>query len=419
VRRRLISVLAGAVLVGCGGGAATGARTAPPSRTQPASAAAAVASTNTLAFDLLRRLGRPGENIVFSPYSVQAALAMVDAGAAGETAAQIAHVLGSPGASSLAASNRALAGRLASAISAHSSAPAKDKATLNLANSLWVSSHLSLERQFSRTLLAGFGATPQTADFAAQPEASRRAINSWVASRTAHVIDNLMPPGSIGPQTVLVLANAIYLKAHWSNPFEPRDTVLGTFVTASGARVRTPFMTQAPTQFEYAGGHGFVAFDLPYLYTHLSMLVVMPRSGTLVSFERQLTPGRLAAITRLLAPRRVKLRMPRLHLIAHEGLNAALASLGMPVAFTDRADFSGITPSPPLKISTVQHGADLKVDEHGTVAAAATGIALQPTAVAPIAAIRVTLDHPFLLFLRDDGSGAILFAGRVADASRP
>jgi serine protease inhibitor len=422
VRRRLTSVVAAVVLVGCGGGSSIGASTIPAPKPRAASAAdaTAAASTNTLAFDLLPRLGRASDNVIFSPYSVQAALAMVYAGAAGQTSAQIGHVLGGSSASELGASNRALAVRLRAATAAPPGARAKDAATLNLANSLWLSSHLSLEQQFSRALVRGFGAIPRTADFEAHPEAARQAINSWVASRTAHVIDNLMPPGSIGTQTVLVLANAIYLKAHWSNPFSPRDTAFSTFVNAMGARVRTEFMTQPPAEFGYLAGHGFVAVDLPYLYTHLSMLLVMPGAGTtLASFQRQLSPGQLSAISRSLVSRMVKLRMPRFHLIAHEGLNAVLASLGMPIAFTNRADFSKITPTPPLLISTVQHAADLAVDEQGTVAAAATGIAIQPTAGTPGPVTRVTLDHPFLLFLRDDQSGAILFAGRVADPSRP
>jgi serpin B len=87
----------------------------------------------------------------------------------------------------------------------------------------------------------------------------------------------------------------------------------------------------------------------------------------------------------------------------------------MPVAFTDAADFSGITTGTALKISAVEHAADLQVDEEGTVAAAATGIGLEPTAVSPLPATRLTLDHPFLAFLRDDATGAILFVAQVTN----
>jgi serpin B len=179
-----------------------------------------------------------------------------------------------------------------------------------------------------------------------------------------------------------------------------------------------PFMTQAPTEFGYAQAPDYVAIDLPYLGSDLGMLLVMPRGGTLARFEAGLTAAQLGAIAQALAPRRVKLSMPRFELVAHRSLNEALSALGMPVAFSDSADFSGITAQEPLKIATVEHGADLKVTEQGTVAAAATGIVAEPTAAAPSATMRVTLDHPFLLFLRDERSGAILFAGRVADPTQ-
>ncbi len=424
-RRKVpLSVGVGLLLAACGSSTAAGTRTQTSTSTTTtssdgASAVPAVAATNGLAVDLLRALGSPGENVVFSPYSIQAALAMVDAGAAGNTASQINRVLRTSGAPTLDASNGALSAGLQSSVARPNGAPAADAARLNIANGLWVQSGLSLEAPFAAALSQNFGAGPQTADFKSQPVPARQMINSWVAKNTANLIKNLMPPASITPQTALVLANAIYLKARWSSTFDAGLTRAGPFLTAAGTRVRAPFMTQPPTEFAYGRTAGYVAVDLPYLYSHLSMLIVMPSAGTLERFQRGLSTGALTALAGALAPRRLLLRMPRFHLIAHRSLNAALAALGMPVAFTDRADFSGITAQVPLKISAVEHGADLKVDEHGTIAAAATGISLSPTAAAPSPATQLTLDHPFLLFLRDDPTGAILFTGRVTDPTKP
>jgi serpin B len=374
-----------------------------------------VRSTNALALDLLRAGAPPADrNTVFSPYSVQAALAMVYAGAAGQTAAQIGHVLGAPSATDLAAANRALAARLAAAAGGpHARAP-----DLRIANGLWLQSGLRLEPEFVRTMNDAFGPALQDADFRAQPEAARVAINAWIAAHTAGLIRGLMSPGSITASTELVLANAVYLKALWSNQFESGATAPGTFFTAAGMRVTTPFMSRSRASLGYAAGAAFRAVDLPYRDTTLSMLVVMPTAGTIGAFQRSLTPASLAALSASLRPELIDLRMPRFHLLAQTELSSALSTLGMPVAFTDRADFSGITKQVRLAISAVQHGADLKADEAGTVAAAATGIAISPTAVLPGRIARLSLDHPFLLFLRDDSSGAILFAGRVADPTQ-
>jgi serpin B len=110
--------------------------------------------------------------------------------------------------------------------------------------------------------------------------------------------------------------------------------------------------------------------------------------------------------------------MPKLHLHTQTLLNGPLEALGMTDAFSPSADFSGITARIPLRISIVEHAADLKVDEQGTVAAAATGI-VGPTAIArpPGPPVTVDLDRPYLLLLRDDASGAILFVARVTDPS--
>ena len=378
-------------------------------------ASLAAASTGALAIDLLQRLGGPTENTVFSPYSIQVALSMVDTGAARETATQIGNVLRTPSATALAHANAALNRRLAAATARSPQAPAAEVPQLNIANALWLQTGLRLEPPFTSTLAESFGAGPQLVDFHQQPQAARQTINSWVSARTDHIINDLMAAGTITPRTALVLANAVYLKAHWSSPFISADTAPGPFFTGAGSTVTVPFMTQPPTPFAYATGPGYEAVDLPYGYSTLSMTIVMPDRGTMAQFERTLTVGSLAALTRSLAPTRIDLRMPKFHLSSHADLVPTLAALGMPVAFGDMADFSGITTEVPLAISAVQHGADLKVDEAGTVAAAATGIAVAPTAAAPGRVTQVTLDHPFLVFVRDDGTGTILFAARVSD----
>lgn len=381
-------------------------------------AALAAQSTNTLAVDLLSRLGGPDQNTVFSPYSLQVALAMVDTGAAGETATQIGTVLRTPSATALARANAALSGRLDAATAHPQQAPAADVPRLNIANALWLQSGLRLKAPFTSTLAASFGAGPQLVNFRGQPEFARQTINAWVAARTQKLITNLMAPGSITSRTELVLANAVYLMARWSSPFVSAQTAPGPFFTATGASVSVPFMTQPSAPFTYASGPGYRAVDLPYRYSTLSMLVVMPDPGTIARFEQSLSTRSLAVLTRSLAPTLIDLHMPKFHLAAHTDLVPTLAALGMPVAFSDMADFSGITAQVPLAISAVEHGADLKVDEAGTVAAAATGIALAPTAVAPGRVTRLTLDHPFLLFLRDDSTGTILFAARVSNPAQ-
>ncbi len=422
---RAISLLAGALLVlalvACGSTATTSVtiKTVSPSANASGDAAAATQATNALALELLPRLGAPRANAVFSPYSVQAALAMVSAGAAGQTASQIGRVLHAADLQSLQASNASLSSALARASALPHGARAADAARLQIANGLFIQSGLLLKPQFVATLSDNFGAAPQRVSFRLRPAAARQRINAWVASRTANRITHLMPPGAISPQTALVLANAIYLRAHWKSPFDLTATSPGPFFPAAGARVTAHFMTQQPLQLPYARGTGYQAVQLPYLNSTLSMLIVMPQLGTLASFEQSLSIAALTGLRQALAPRLVALRMPRFHLDGSASLDDLLKALGMPLAFSDNADLSGITAQARLKISRVQHAADLMVNESGTVATAATGVALAPTAVAaPSRPVQLALNHPFLLFLRDDTTGTILFAARVADPTR-
>jgi serpin B len=391
-------------------GAAQSAR--PHKQPSNASAAAAVDATNALGLRLLPRLGGNG-NVVFSPYSIQAALAMLDQGASGSTATEIDHVLGGQSAAALAGANGALATRLQEAVD-----PPPHTGTLPTlltADALWVQSGLPLESPFQSTLQQDFGAPPQTAQFATAPDAAREAINAWAAAHTAQLIKNLFPPGSITTQTELVLANAIYLKAHWANPFVKASTANGPFFIDAGRHVTAPFMTEPAFSAEYGSGAGYRAIDLPYANSSLSLLAVMPSEGTLTRLERKLTAHTFSQIIGSLSTKQVDLRMPRLTLRLQTSLNQTLESLGMADAFGPTADFSGITRKVSLQIQQVEHAAYMRVDEAGTVAAAATGISTMPTAVYAGPAVQLSLNRPFLLFLRDDSSGAILFAGRVTN----
>jgi len=397
-------------LAGCGSAATKPVRSParPPAGDATEISAAAQASQG-LAIALLQKLGQAGGDVVFSPYSIENALSMVGSGAAGSTATEIDHVLHTTRPAAVAAGLAAINTRLTAASSTH------DAPRVDLANGLWVESRLNLEHPFTQTLASLFGAAPQSVNFAGAPDTARQTINAWVAAHTGHLINNLFPPGTITAQTTAVLANAIYLAAHWANPFTRSQTAAGPFYSAAGPTVQVPFMTQTPTEFSYARRGTYQAIDLPYLHSTLSMLLVMPTPGRLASFEQGLTAGSLAQLERGLRPGRVDLDVPRFHLTFDTELNGVLSELGMPVAFSNAADFSGIVTHPRLKISAVEHAADLRVDEAGTVAAAATGIAIEPTAIAPEPATRLIFDHPFLAFLRDDATGAILFVAQVTD----
>jgi serpin B len=215
----------------------------------------------------------------------------------------------------------------------------------------------------------------------------------------------------------------VYFDAHWATAFKTA-TKDRTFYLPSGATVSVPFMTSQspnarattgspkPLKVPEAETNSYDAVELPYGGKKLSALIVMPTTGSLSSFVSALTPSSLARIVKgLSSPAEVELSMPTFTIRSDDQLNGTLASMGMSQAFGPGADFSGINPKVALHVQAVEQHAYLQVTPKGTVAAAATGIALQPLALQDV--LPIVINHPFLFLVRDNATGTILFESMV------
>lgn len=395
-------VLCGVELQGGGEGlASTQGSQAPPIVKTPA------AASGDFALELIR--AQPPGNVVLAPGSMATALAMTGTGAAGLTAAQIAEVLHLRGPAEfdrVGSLQRTVARQQLAAGRGHAKA-----ATLRIANGLFVQQGFPLRPAFTNGLQRHFGAAPEAVDFENDLLGSLAAINSWVSDRTNGLIPELF--GSLPDDTRLVLTNALYLQAEWRHKFKPGETVPGPFYGRKGA-TRVEFMHQVES-LRYAGGRGYRAVELPYRASTLSLLVVLPQGKGVAALQRRLMAGGLARVAGRLSPETVELRLPRFHLNTRASLKGTLSALGMPVAFSDAADFSRITAAADLKIDAVEHVADLAVDEAGTVAAAAAGVVAIRKSRRPVSQIEFNANRPFLFFVRDRPTGAVLFAGRLSN----
>jgi serpin B len=360
--------------------------------------------------DLYKILAREPGNLVMSPYSVGVALAMTRTGAVGETSKQMDAVLHAALAKDIHAGFNALEQTLAKRPGKYKVGDQTLELELATANRLWGQKDFTFERAFLDTLAKQYGAGMQIVDYKTAYEAARRTINDWVAARTRDRIKDLIAEGVLGADTRLVLTNAIYLKASWQFLFN--DAVPAAFHRADGSEVQAELMSQSET-LAYGAGDGYQAVRLPYA-GGLSMVVIVPDAGKLASFERGLDGATLRRITTGLSAAQVSLSMPKFTFRSKAQLKDALGELGMPIAFTDRADFSGMTKQEPLEIADVIHQAFIAVDEKGTEAAAATAVVMRLTS-APERVVQLTIDRPFLFLIQDDETGATLFMGRLAD----
>jgi serpin B len=395
----------------------------------------AATATNQLAVDLHRQLATGDENLCASPYSIENAMAMAFAGADGETRTEMTRVLHFPrDGSEVPASFSSLQHSLEE-ITTKTAEIAKESKrfggpsepiTLNIANRLFAQKGYDFCKSFLALVKENFGGAFEPVDFVHDASGATRHINEWVADQTRDRIRDLIPAGALNETTRLVLANALYLKAPWADPFAEPATQPEQFHVRGGTPLNVPTMRKRSENFGYAKHDGFTAVSLPYSGADLQFLVLLPDDvNGLRALEAKLTSGLLAGCAKL-ETHDVDLHLPKFKL---EPPTMALAekfeALGMKSPFDQppgSANFSKIAPRRPnnyLYISQIFHKTFIAVDEKGTEAAAATAVAMLATSArmqnTPPPPIEVKVDRPFVYAIQHVPSGVCLFLGRVTD----
>jgi serpin B len=355
-------------------------------------------------------------NLIYSPFSISLAFAMIYGGAAGETARQMAEVMQyrlAP--AQFHPAFNALDLDLARRPSQTANVDEEDRFQLSIANSTWAQKDYAFLPTYLDLLALNYGAGLRLVDFRNAPEAARKQINDWVSEQTNKRIQDLLPKGSVEPRTALVLANAIYFKAHWQSEFNPGFTGSGPFTLLDGSTVDVPMMQKHPEEsYAYAEGDGWQAISLPYKGALADMVILLPAQGSFKDFETSLSVEKYQAVVSALQSQTVILSVPKFKFEAELSLKEALVGMGMQDAFTENfADFSGMDGTHLLYLSDAFHKAFIAVDEKGTEAAAATAAVAVPASMA--VGKDMQINRPFLFFIRDVPSGTILFMGRVVD----
>lgn len=376
------------------------------------------AAANRFAVDVYHQLAAADDNLVFSPHSIAIALAMTRAGAAGTTASEMDDVLHWTGLIDPHRGFNALDLLLAQRSGTFTRSDGTEAAVVfRVANALWGQRDTTFQPGFLDLLAEQYGAGMHLVDYQANAGGARQEINDWVSNETEDRIEDLIPEGTLGPLTRLVLTNAVYLLAPWESPFVEGATTPGTFTRIDRSTVQAELMRQT-TRFPFATGDGWQAVELPYAGGQLAMIVIVPDAGRFAEIEAGLDGDQLDQIGSSLEERRVNLQFPSFEFRTQAGLVPTLGALGLDTAFDpQRADFSGMTSEEQLFISDVIHEAFIAVDEEGTEAAAATAVVMATMSAQP-APQELVVDRPFLFEIVDRQTGAILFLGRVMDPTR-
>ena len=350
----------------------------------------------------------PGNQFV-SPYSVVSAFALLYPGARGPTAAEMAATFGfDPNVAAQIVRTRALRDALAAQTGG---------SEFTTANAAWVERTMALRAEYARTLSEEHGATIEAVPFIANQAAALRTINAWAARETRDRIPEILTNQDASRR--LVLTNAVYFKGKWSDQFSANATRDGDFFAQSGASVRARLMRQV-TRARYVDGEGFQAAEFDYDSGDFALAVFLPRARDgLPAFERHLIGANLDRWLQDLAGAeraRLDVTLPKVEMNADYDLVPQLQALGLRQAFTDGADFSGVTAQTSLAVSAVIHKTFLAIDEEGTEAAAVTAIDMRATAMPMPEAppIEFKADHPFFIVLHHKPTRTRLFLGRIS-----
>lgn len=416
VTRFATVLLAGSLLVaGCGPSSSNDSTepSDPPASTEPSgqqfgvelvadldpSEAGVVAeAVNGFGFDLLGGVTTGDENAVTSPISVATLLAMVLAGAGGDTAEAMADVL------HLDDSRDVRVGALLRQLAD------TDDVTLSVANALFAQDGYPFEDDYMAFVRDSFGATVDETDLGAQETADE--IDAWVAEHTEGRIEEIAEDLELpNAQAVLVLLNAVYFLGTWTTEFDPADTRDEPFTLVDGSQVAVPLMSLNEQEFAMTSRDGYQMLRLPYGEDgRYGMEVLLPDvDSSLPELLASLDADEWrAAVDNLSEQHLGTVALPRFELEWSAKLNDPLRQLGMGIAFGG-GDFRPMSPGNPF-LDTVAHKTYIRVDESGTEAAAVTG-----GVMATSAGLGFRVDRPFAFTISDRDTGTILFLGAVAD----
>jgi len=369
--RRMICLMLAALLglAACG----TRAESAPGSR---------------LGFELLEYLADGRENQFVSPVSLAFALSMASAGARGETEEALLTALDAENARDVASLGGALS-----------------DSGLRAANAAFVRDGLALRDGYLDAMDALFDAQALPLDDAAR-------VNAWVKERTDGLIDRLLD-GAPAPDVMLLLVNAIAMQAKWEQPFRDFMTCMDAFCAPDGEK-RTLFMHRT-FDAPYGERDGAQYIRLDYADSDLYALVILPEDGGMDGVLSALAAEGLDGFALPEAESSVALSLPKLDVSASNDLREPLCAMGLGVIFDAEADFSGMSDER-LSVSGVIQKVRVQVDEEGTRAAAATGVAAALGALEDDRqVIEMNVNRPFVFIIADEPTGAVCFAGVVAD----
>ena len=369
------------------------------------------ASNEQFSTNLYNVLSDEEGNLVMSPISISAGMAMLSTGAEGKTLQQIKTGFFFPSYDTLQRGYEDIIPALRST----------DNFTLEVANTVFVQKDFSVIPEFQQILNKSFHASIQMVDFMGDTQEAVKMINNWVEKMTRERIKDIVNEQIVTFLTRMVLVNAIYFKGNWNSKFDSKLTEEKDFFVSSAIPAVKVSMMKQNNEYLWTSLEALSSsmVELPYEGDRIVMQLLLPEEkNKLGELEEKLKNLNVLAMFEKSSYRtNVEIHLPKFRLEQTIPLNDYLVTLGMTDMFIeDVADFSGITGNKDICLSVAIQKVFVEVNEEGTEAAAATAIVTKCyTCPAPSPPKQFIADHPFIFYLRDKMTGMLLFQGRVVN----
>lgn len=369
-------------------------------------------SINQFGIELYKQLSSTKGNTFFSPFSISTAMAMTYAGARGNTEQEMARVMHFDSDQSLFHNEYK---QYLDKIFTN-----KKGVKLTTANSLWAQKDYTFLDSFFNITEEYYNAPVHLVDYTSdnEREKTRETINKWVEGKTNNKIKDLLQPSDLEPLTRLVLTNAIYFFGNWEKPFDSKLTEPNTFYSDQGLEIQAPFMKHKE-DYKYYENDQIQYLEIPYTSSQISMAIILPKETEgLAEIEEKLDKISLNQWMTKATIQKVNILIPKFKTSFRTSLNKALSDMGIKEAFTEDADFSGMTGGKDLMISNVIHQAFIEVNETGTEAAAATAVVMRMKSAFAAEEMFFNANHPFIFIIKDNETNSILFMGRIINPEK-
>lgn len=361
-----------------------------------------IESNQQFGFDLYQQLKTDQGNLFFSPYSISTALAMTYAGAESETKNQMARALHLNDADfDIHKSYQIYTDSLNTLF--------KNNTKLEAVNGLWADSNWKFLESYFTLIEQNYNARIENIDMH-DGKKSAEIINQWTSDNTHGKITEIVNDKDF-ELARLVLANAIYFKADWTKSFDIEKTKEMDFNLLDKSIQKADFMFQSDS-FNYYADDQKQVLELPYSDGNLSMLIILPEKETgIYKIEESINHENFNTWINNLNSRKLDIYIPKFTLTYEIELNRVLSNLGMPVAFSKSADFSGMTGKKDMQIDKVKHKSFVEVNEQGTEASAATVVIMREKSASLNKIFKA--DRPFIFIIKENNKNSILFMGRI------